>query len=160
MQQRIDTSPVQTRDAVDFWATWLFVVVVALSVFGVALALLSATPLFTLFHQQIDPVFWGTQPLSSATRAYQQWIYGVLGAVLAGWGTTLAFVAWVPFRARQRWAWWCLGLGLVLWGIIDTSLSVAFGVTFNVAFNLVILLATLLPLGLTWARFFSKNANA
>jgi hypothetical protein len=48
----------------------------------------------------------------------------------------------------------------VLWGIIDTSLSLAFGVTFNVAFNLVILLATLLPLGLTWARFFRKNPDA
>lgn len=160
MHQHIDTSHVKRGDAVDFWATWLFAVVVALSVFGVALALLSATPLFELFHRQIDPVFWGTQLLSSATRAYQQWIYGVLGAVLAGWGTTLAFVAWGPFRARQRWAWWCLGLGLVLWGIIDTSLSLAFGVTFNVTFNLVILLATLLPLGLTWARFFRKNPDA
>lgn len=151
------THPVKARDSVDFWATWLFVVVVALCVFGIALALLSATPLFDLFHRQIDPVFWGTQPLSSATRDYQHWAYGVLGAVLAGWGSTLAFVVWVPFRARQPWAWWCLGLGIVLWCVVDTSLSLAFGVFFNVAFNLVILLATMLPLGLTWTRFFRRS---
>jgi hypothetical protein len=52
---------VKTRDGGDFWATWLFVVVVTLSMFGVALAWLSATPLFDLFHWQSDPVFWGTQ---------------------------------------------------------------------------------------------------
>jgi hypothetical protein len=149
--------PVKSRDDGDFWATWLFVVVVALGVFGVALALLNATPLFDLFHRQIDPVFWGTQPVASVTRDYQHWIYGVLGAVLAGWGSTLAFVVWFPFRARQPWAWWCLGVGIVLWCVIDTSVSLSFRVYFNVAFNLVIFLATLLPLVLTWPRFFGRT---
>jgi hypothetical protein len=155
MQQHIPA--VKTRDGGDFWATGLFVVVVALSVFGVALALLSATPLFDLFHRQIDPVFWGTQPVAGATSDYQHWVYGVLGAVLAGWGSTLAFVVWFPFRARQPWAWWCLGVGIVLWCVIDTSLSLSFRVFFNVAFNLVIFLATLLPLGLTRHRFRSTR---
>jgi hypothetical protein len=152
-----DVPAAKTRDDGNFWATWLFVVVVALSVFGVALALLSATPLFDLFHWQIDPVFWGTQPQAPATRDYQHSVYGVLGAVLAGWGSTLAFVAWFPFRAGQPWAWWCLGVGIVLWCVIDTGVSLAFRVFFNVAFNLVIFLATALPLGLTWAQFFGRT---
>jgi hypothetical protein len=157
MQQ--PTRPVKARDSFDVWATWLFAVVMVFSVFGVALALFSATPLFDVFHRQIDPVFWGTHPVPSAAHTYQQWVYGVLGAVLAGWGATLAFVVWHPFRARQRWAWWCLGLGVLLWGVIDTSLSLAFGVTFNVVLNLVILVATLLPLGLTWSRFFGSSLS-
>ncbi len=151
------THSVTTRNHVDFWSTWLFVVVVVLTVFGVALALLNATPLFDLVHRQIDTVFWGTQPVVSVTRDYQYWIYGVLGAVLAGWGSTLAFVVWFPFRAKQPWAWWCLGVGIVLWCVIDTSVSLYFRVFFNVAFNLVIFLATLLPLSLTWTRFFGRT---
>ena len=155
-----DILAVKTKVGDDFWTTWLFVVVVALSMFGVALALLSATPLFDLFHRQIDPVFGGTQPVSGATHDYQHWIYGILGAVLAGWRSTLAGVSWFPFRARQPWAWWCLGVGIVLWCVIDTSLSLSFRVFFNVAFNLVIFLATMLPLSLTWARFFGRTKEA
>jgi hypothetical protein len=151
---------VKKRESDTFWTTWLFVVVVALSVFGVALAVLNATPLLDLFYRQIDPVFWGTQPPSGATRDFQHWVYGVLGAVLAGWGSTLAFVVWVPFRARQPWAWWCLGVSIVLWCVIDTSLSLAFRVSFNVAFNLVIFVATMLPLGLTWTQFFGRTKEA
>jgi hypothetical protein len=151
---------VKRRDGGDFWTTWLFVVVVVLGSFGVALAVLNATPLFDLFHRQIDPVFWGTQPVTGATGDYQRWIYGGLGAVLAGWGSTLAFVVWFPFRAREPWAWWCLGVSIVLWCVIDTGLSLAFRVFFNVAFNLVIFLATLLPFSLTWTRFFRRTKEA
>jgi hypothetical protein len=32
-----------------------------------------------------------------------------------------------------------------------------FRVSFNVAFNLVIFVATMLPLGLTWTRFFGRT---
>jgi cytochrome c oxidase assembly factor CtaG len=60
MKQR--TPAVKTRDGGDFWTTWLSVVVVALSVFGVALALLNATPLFDPFHRdesQLDSTIGG-----------------------------------------------------------------------------------------------------
>jgi hypothetical protein len=114
-------------------------------------------PLFELLHRQIDPVFWGAQPQAPATRDYQHWVYSVLGAMLAGWGSTLALVVWFPFRARHPWAWWCLGVGIALWCVIDTSVSLTFRVSFNVVFNLVIFLATMLPLSLTWARFFGSE---
>ena len=115
-------------------------------VFGVALALLYSTPLFDIFRTQIDPVFWAAGELTGGTLLFQQWIYGVLGATMAGWGVSIAFIAAVPFKRREKWAWNCLALAVSLWFVIDTFLSWRFGALFNVVFNVLIFLAAMLPL--------------
>jgi hypothetical protein len=145
--------PVSPTDHFGFWYTWLFVVAVLITAFGIAFAFLSGTRLFDLFNQQIDPTFWGIQNVARSSRDFQHWIYGVLGAVMAGWGSMLAFIVRYPFRAKEAWAWWCIGAGILLWFLIDTIISLYFQVFFNVAFNLVILMAVALPLGITMRHF-------
>jgi hypothetical protein len=86
------------------WQRWLFLVGLIMSAFGVLLALFNATPLFALFDQQINPVFWGTVDIPGEARDFQKWVYGVLGATLAGWGVFLAFIAHYPFKRREKWA--------------------------------------------------------
>jgi hypothetical protein len=97
--------------------------------------------------------FWGIQNVARSARDFPHWIYGVLGAVMAGWGSMLAFIVRYPFRAKESWAWWCIGVGIVFWFLIDTIMSLYFQVFFNVAFNLVILIAVALPLGMTMRHF-------
>ncbi|CAG0931727.1 hypothetical protein TFLX_02242 [Thermoflexales bacterium] len=134
---------------------WLLILGAIISVFGVALALLYSTPLFDIFRTQIDPVFWAAGELAGGTTLFQQWIYGVLGATMAGWGVCIAFLAAVPFKRREKWAWNCLALAVSLWFVIDTFLSWRFGALFNVLFNVLIFLAVLVPLLLS-RGFFRK----
>jgi hypothetical protein len=54
-----------------FWQRWLFVVAIILAIFGAGMAFLSGTPLFDLFNRQIDPVFWSSGAIDSATRQFQ-----------------------------------------------------------------------------------------
>ncbi len=129
-----------------FCQRWLLALGVIIVVFGIALAFLYSTPLFDIFRAQIDPVFWGAGELTSGTVLFQQWIYGVLGAMMAGWGVSITFIAAVPFKRREKWAWNCLALAVSLWFVIDTFLSWRFGALFNVAFNMLIYLAAMLPL--------------
>lgn len=138
-----------------FWQRWLFVVSVAIVIFGMAMALLSSTPMFDLFHRQIDPAFWESPGVGIAdpVRAFQGWIYGVLGATMAGWGVCLVFVVHYPFKQKKRWAWRCLSVGLGLWFVVDTLLSFMSGVYFNVVFNLVLALLVTLPLIFTRRDF-------
>jgi len=136
-----------------FWQKWLFVVGIIISVFGVLMACLSGTSLFDLINRQIDSAFWGTNVIDDMTRKFQQWVYGAWGATIAGWGIILTSIARYPFSRRERWAWDSLVFGVLVWFVLDTSLSLFHRVYFNVAFNTVLLILGMLPLVFTRKEF-------
>jgi len=139
-----------------FWKKWLLVVGVAITAFGLLMAVSSGTSLFDLFNRQIDPVFWGVNVTDDATRKFQQWVYGAWGATIAGWGIVLTYIARYPFSQKERWAWDSLVLGVLIWFILDTSLSLFHKVYFNVALNTVLLILGMLPLMFT-RRWFPQR---
>jgi hypothetical protein len=137
-----------------FWHKWLLSVSALITVFGAALALFNQTPVFDfLFNRQVDLVFWATGEMTPAAAAFQQWAYAVLGATVAGWGIFMIFIVYYPFRRRERWAWRCLTVGLGVWYVVDTSLSLAAQVTFNAAFNTLLLASIVPPLIATRSDF-------
>ena len=136
-----------------FWQRWLLVVGIAITVFGILMAILSGTPLFDLFNRQIDPAFWGAGTVGDPAKRFQQWIYGVWGATVAGWGIFLSFVARYAFAKKERWAWNCMVLGLLVWFVLDTTLSLFHQVYFNVAFNAGLLILAMLPMVFTRKEF-------
>jgi len=141
-----------------FWQKWLFAVGLLLAVFGLALAFFNQAPFFDfLFNNQINPVFWTDGQIAPETIRFQQWIYGVLGATIAGWGVTVAFLARHPFRNKERWAWNAIALGVTLWFITDTAISLYFRVYFNAAFNGVVFLAVVIPLALSRKYFVERK---
>jgi len=130
----------------------MFTVALAMTGFGVFMALSSRSSAFDAFNQQIDPVFWPAGPDSTA-RDFQQMIYAVWGATVAGFGALAAFVVRHPFRARQRWARDALAVSILLWFVLDTTASAVAGVWFNVVFNTVVLGALAVPMAATWKEF-------
>ncbi len=136
-----------------FWQRWLLIVSVSMAAFGVMMALMSGTALFAPFNSQIDPAFWGTGAVDAAARQFQQWLYGVWGATIAGMGMLAAFIAHHPFRNKERWAWQSLAAGVAVWFALDTLLSLIHRVYFNAAFNVAVLILVMLPLGMTRKRF-------
>ncbi len=133
-----------------FWQKWLSVVSVCIVAFGILMAVLNNTVLFSPFDDQVNPVFWDTADPTAPAENFRHWVYGVLGATMAGWGVFMGFIVRHPFRNKEKWAWTCLVAGLLLWFVLDTYISFASGVYFNVFFNIV--LATLLGLPLYFTR--------
>ena len=122
--------------------------------FGAAFALLNGTALFKWMDDLYNPVFWNEKDIPTADiERFKTWIYGVLGAVMAGWGVMLAFIAHYPFRNRERWSWNCVALGLAIWFLADTSVSLYFRVYINALFNFGIFAAVVLPLTFTRKAF-------
>jgi hypothetical protein len=140
---------------IELWSRWLVLVAVFVILFGGAMALFGGSPFFDLaFNRQIDPAFWSSRSLDEATRRFQVWIYGAWGATVLGWGVILAFMAWGPFRRRERWAWWALLLGISSWYCIDTLISISHKVYFNAfVINTPLFLAALIPLLATRRAF-------
>ena len=106
-----------------------------------------------LFNTNIDPYFWDKTELPDNAMKFQGWIYGVLGAVIAGWGTLIAFWAKYPFKTRERWAWNGLALATAIWYVADTAISAMYGVFFNIIFNTVMLFLLTTPLVFTKKYF-------
>ena len=137
-----------------FWQRWLIAVAVLIAVFGVSIALLNETELFDLFSDQINPVFWDTKSVDTNAHDFQHWVYGVLGATVAGWGVFLAFVAHYPFKRKEPWAWNCVAAGMAVWFVVDSYISLSVGNYFNeLAVNVPLLVLVMLPLWFTRHEF-------
>jgi hypothetical protein len=140
-----------------FWQRWLFILSLIIIAFGLGMAVLNSTPLFDLLNRQVDPIFWGAQSLPQEALAFRGWAYGVLGATMAGWGVFIAFLAQSPFRRRERWAWNCTALGMLVWYLPDTTISLASGVIFNAVLNTVLLALVALPLFFARKEFLCRS---
>jgi hypothetical protein len=58
------------------------------------------------FRFRRNPVSYdwsGTQVTPNVIN-FWRWIYGVLGATMAGWGAIMAFLARAPFSRKEKWA--------------------------------------------------------
>ncbi|MCP4363311.1 MAG: hypothetical protein GY796_35375 [Chloroflexi bacterium] len=136
-----------------FWQRWLLAASIVLAVFGVLMAFLNRTTFFDIFNTQINPIFWGTTNIPAGAAAFQGFVYGVAGAITAGWGITLAFIAHYAFKQQEKWAWICILESVLVWYLIDTFISVQFNVYFNAISNTVFLTVFLLPLIFTRKDF-------
>jgi hypothetical protein len=133
----------------EFWRRWLIVVAGFVTVFGLSMVAIppAAERLFSW-------MFFGTTeyPFGSAASApltgdpaaagdYLRFLTAVLGAVMAGWGVLILFVAAGPLRRREPWAWRGLAVSLVVWFAADTGASLAMGYPENAVLNTAFLAA-------------------
>ena len=145
-------------DQFNFWQKWLFVYGLSLIGFGFVLSFFSPSVLMnSVFNNQIDPVFWGTVDLTDNALRFRTWIYGVLGAVISGWGVFLTFLAYYPFRKKEPWVWGCIGAGFSVWFIIDSVISAHYHVGFNLIVNAALFLLVALPLFFTRKHFHTRS---
>ncbi len=141
----------------NFWQKWLLITSIFLITFGFGLAFFNHTGFFNqIFNDQINPAFWGHTQIDGTITHFQGWIYGVLGATVAGWGVMMLFLILYPFKARERWAWSAAAFNIGLWFVVDTAVSLAYGVLYNAAFNILLLIVFTLPLIFTRKYFTGK----
>jgi len=138
----------------EFWQKWFFVTTLIVIVYGLGLAFFGQTDFFNyLLNNQINTAFWGTTQATEDILKFQRFIYGVLGAVVAGWGIVLAFVASYPFKKEEKWVWISLVLGMCVWYITDTGFSVYYKAYSNALINTLLLIIVGIPLILTRNEF-------
>ena len=140
-----------------FWQKWLLFVGIYLVGFGLTLAFFNQTQLLdVIFNNQINPVFWKISGIPENTVPFQGWIYGVLGSTITGWGIFLTFLVHYPFKSKEIWAWNCIAVGISIWFVADTVISLKYLVNFNVVFNILLLLLIGIPLLFTRRYFLEK----
>lgn len=133
-----------------FWQRWLLVLAIAFVVLGIVMTL----PLgANLFDTLINPVFWEDGDMPNNVHAFKAFIYGVLGASMAGWGMLFAFIVYYPFRKKEKWAWNALLAGFTLWFVFGLYLSLRAGVYANVVGDIIFYIMVMIPLFFTRKEF-------
>ncbi len=132
-----------TNQTSHFWLNWLLGALVGTALMGLGFVLL---PLQTQsFFDWM--MFAGAAPAMSAeAQSYVHFVYGVLGAVLFGWGSMMAMLTHGPLRRGEPMAWRILALPFLGWYVVDTLHSLTTGYWQNAVFNTVFLAAIAPPL--------------
>jgi hypothetical protein len=140
----------------NFWQKWLVAVGIYHVVFGLLLALFGQTHFMDLMlNQYFDPIFWPNNDISQGSAQYKVWSSSVLGSVVASWGIFITFLAHYPYKAKEKWAWVCITVAVLLWFVVDTACSLYYGVAINAAFNLFTFGLFVLPLLFTRKHFLN-----
>ena len=131
-----------------FWCRWLWIASLVLIAFGIAMALLNQTIVFSTMNRSIDPAFW-PEGIPEGVPGYQGWVYGAWGATVIGWGVMVAALVRFAFSRREAWAWWAMVAGIGAWYAVDTAISALHGVWVNVLLNTVLMVMFAIPLTAT-----------
>jgi hypothetical protein len=99
--------------------------------FGVVVAVFPFAPLFAMRNAAIAEVFFGGR-WTVEGLAYHAFSSGPLGGTIAGFYVLQAFIAAIPFKRMERWAWHAILWGTVLWFVVDSAVSIRHGAAFNV----------------------------
>lgn len=125
------------------WIRWLEVVLVSVLAYSLLLVFAGtvAGALFSLLGfgppDAID---------TPAVHTYLKLPYTVLGAVLAGWASTMLQLVRGPLRDGATWVVPLMGRSLALWFVLDTGMSFVLGYPTHALFNLSFGVALAVPL--------------
>jgi len=117
--------------AFESWCRYMLGASLFFVLFGVVAAVASNTCLFEFWTVRIDEAFFGGRVPTEALEM-RGFLMGPLGGTIAGSYLLQAFVVAVPFRRRERWAWHAVLWGMLLWFVVDSSVSAWHGAYFNI----------------------------
>lgn len=120
---------------------------------GVASAFAIRSPLFHFYDLATAEVFF--DGAAGDWVEWQRFVYGLIGATIAGQFVALAVMLW---RAPgQRWVPWAVASSMTVWFVVDSGLSLVHGAGFNVLqINLPSYVVTMIPCG--WMLGLAKRA--
>jgi len=140
-----------------FWRAWLVVWCLGVMVFGLVLA-------GGAFEATTAPVRFVLESLQgpgpTAFDPTLRFSLAVMGCVSIGWATAMLAVMLVAFRMgdQARPLWSAVTLGVLVWFVTDSALSVATGFGLNVVPNVALLVTYLI--GIFAGGAFRKPAAA
>ncbi|MGD2035431.1 MAG: hypothetical protein PVF73_10270 [Bacteroidales bacterium] len=129
-----------------FWMGWLKITMIIIIAAGVFFVILGNTDYAKILNSQINRIFYSGNIPEESVLLMRGWLIGIMGAVMAGWGSSMLYIVYHPFRRREKWAWRSIFYPVLIWFLLDSTVSACYDATFNVVINTVLFLQVLAPL--------------
>ena len=140
-----------------FWQRWLFYSSIIFAMFGIAFAVYGSNPLFLPYNNALARIFGFGETMPASIEPFRAFIWGPIGATIASSYILLAFIAWYPFKRKERWARNAIMVAFGVWVVLDSAVSFNYGVYFQIyLINGFSILIKALPLIFTWKDFQKK----
>ena len=125
---------------------WLIAVSITVIVAGLVFALIA--PYYILSIQDVFYHSFNNQSITNINtidKNHINWIYGVLGGTLAGWGMMILFLSVNLLKENNKTIWNTILLSVITWFVIDTIITIKYAVIPNLILNITILVAVIIP---------------
>lgn len=153
-EQGVTRSSNTSRGHFIFWQKWLFFTSILFALSGIIFALYGRNIFFLPYNKMLAVAFWNQSQFPPEAQTFRAFIYGPLGGTIACCYILLAFIAWYPFKEKERWARNAIIVAFGIWAIIDSIVCLRYGIYPQIfyinAFSIVI---KTLPLIFTWKYF-------
>ena len=138
----------------NFWQRWLTYVNVLIIGIGLLVAFAGNSFVFDLHNHYTKEVFNGGNELNSNIMALKNWLFGIIGGTIAGFHLLMVMISENAFKKKEVWAYKAMWLGLLLWFVIDSGISIYYKAIHNVLLiNIIALIVIGLPLIMTRREF-------
>jgi len=147
------------RKSFIFWQQWLFYSSLSFALFGIVFAVYGNNPFFMPYNNALAHIFWMKDSIPDEIAPFRAFIWAPLGGTIACCYALLAFIAWFPFRRKERWARNAIIVAFGVWVLLDSAVCLYYGVYFQIyIINAFSVLVKALPIIFTWHEF--KKAPA
>lgn len=136
------------------WSIWILLLGITVGLSGIVLAVvvpIVPPTIQDLFYQSFRPEN-SIAGMHTDDLRHIDWMYGVLGATMLGWGILITLLAYHYMNENQDWILGVMLASIASWYLLDTAISLHFKVPANILLNTVILLVALIPILLEKSR--------
>jgi len=139
----------------NFWQKWLTYANVITLIVGLLVAFAGNSFVFKLHNNYTQNVFLGGEELTGDLLQFKNWLFGIIGGTIVGFHLLMIFISENAFKKKEKWAYQAMLYSLLIWFVIDSSISIYTGALYNVIIiNLVALFLIGLPLVMTRRAFY------
>jgi hypothetical protein len=137
-----------------FWQRWLFYSSLVIALFGIVFAIYGNNPFFMLYNKALAQIFWASENIPPDIDPFRAFVSGPMGGTVACSYILLAYIAWFPFRRKERWARNAIIAAFGVWTLLDSVICIYYDVYFQVyIINAISILQKALPIIFTWKEF-------
>jgi len=142
-----------------FWQRWLFYTSLLFALFGIVFAVYGNNPFFLPYNRALAHIFWGGQDIPRGVDKFRAFLWAPLGGTIACCYILVAFLAWYPFRKKEKWARNAIMVAFGTWILLDSGACIYYGAYFQVyLINAFSFLQKALPIIFTWKDFKDRRA--
>jgi len=137
-----------------FWQRWLFFSSLIFALFGIIFAVDGDNIFFEPYNRALSKVFWHSLEIPLEIKSFRAFIYGPLGGTIASSYILVAYIAYYPFKRKEKWARNAIIVAFGVWVILDSTICIVYHVYFQIyIINAFSIIVKALPLFFTWKEF-------
>ena len=141
-----------------FWSRWLQALSGFLVIYGLTMVfipeVMNRTLVGSLLYSNEETLLAEFIAAAGQKSSFLNVLSGLLGTVSIGWAIQMAWIAGIPFRNSERWAWNGLATSVGVWAVLEFYFKLTDGITgIGLFAHFGLLLAFAIPLLATYRAF-------